>query len=362
MEHKYKKLAQSLRRRIEDGTFPPAGRLPSETELADRFVCSRQTVRQAVALLEAEGYVHRQRGSGTFIKERPAAQVRGKTIGVISTYVDDYIFSSIIRGIETVLSAHGCSMQLAFTRNREELEAKALRSMLAKGVDGMIVEPTKSGFIDLNRGLYLQFREKNIPVVFFNAYYPSLPDFPHVAMDDREAGRLVTDYLLRRGHRRIAGIFQADDLQGQLRYAGYAGALAQYGLHLEPGQLLWFTTQDIPLLPDEMLERVAQTVAGCTGLVCYNDQIAYMLCQALIRRGVRIPEELSVVSVDNSDLASACDPPLTTASHPKDLLGVAAAEQVLRMLEDPALAMGKEFMPELVVRGSAADCHLEKAT
>lgn len=358
--YKYGKLAGELRTAIESGSYAAGRRLPSETELARQRGCSRQTVRQAIDLLEAEGYVSRMRGSGAYVKERPATVARVRTIGVISTYVDDYIFSAIIRGIETVLTAHGCTMQLAFTHNRAELEAKALLAMLDKGVDGLIVEPTKSGFVALNQELYLQIRDAGIPLLFFNAYYPAMPFFPHVAMDDQEAGRLVTAYLLQKGHRRIAGVFQADDLQGQLRYAGYVRALMQRGLMPEPEHVLWFTTQDISYLAQDM-DRILRTIQDCTALVCYNDRVAFPICRELANRGVAVPEELAVISIDNSDLAIACDPPLTSAAHPGDLLGRTAAEQILRLMEQPDYKAGMEFRPELEIRQSTESSLLQKS-
>ena len=351
-------MRQSLQVRIESGVYSPGCRLPSETALAQTAGCSRQTVRRAIDRLESDGLVTRIQGSGTYVRSQ-SAPARVKTVGVVSTYVDDYIFSSIIRGMETVLTESGCGMQLAFTHNQVELEAQALKSMLGKGVDGLIVEPAKSGFINFNRELYLQVRQAGIPLLFFNAYCPGLPGFPHVAMDDRAAGRLVTEHLLGRGHRKIAALFQADDLQGQLRYAGYADALRRKNLTPEPEHILWFATQDIPHLTEDM-DRVLRAAAGCSALVCYNDQIAYALCGEFARRGVQIPGKLSVVGIDNSETASLCSPPLTTAAHPMDRLGAAAARQMLKMIADPGFAAGMEFQPELIVRQSTADVRPQK--
>lgn len=274
-----------------------------------------------------------------------------RTIGVISTYLDDYIFTGITRGIEAALTAKGHRLQLAFTRNMVENEQRVLCSMLEQGVDGLIVEPTKSGLPLVNSALYHRIHAQGIPLMFFNSYYPSLPFFPHVSMNDVEAGRRSATCLLERGHRKIAGIFQCDDLQGHRRYEGYIRALQEYRVKLDSSRILWFATGDIPHLAEDFA-RVERTIRGCTGLICYNDQVAFTLCREFARRGVRVPEDLSLSSIDNSELAAICTPPLTSVGHPMETLGSTAAEHILRLIDEPDFDATVEFPPPVVERAS----------
>ena len=348
---KYMALVNWIKEQVTGGELQYGDKFYSENELTGMFGISRQTVRQAVGILEQEGYVERRRGSGTYVvygglpKHAPT-----RNIGVISTYLDDYIFTSIIKGIETALTKSGYTMQLAFTHNRVENESRALRTMLEKQVDGIIVEPTKSALPNPNGALYQEIHAQKIPLIFFNAYYPSMP-FPHVSMDDRQAGRMATDCLLRAGHRQIAGIFQSDDLQGHLRYAGYVDALRSAGLELQSRHILWYTTEDIRYLAEDF-HRVQRSLDGCTGLVCYNDQIAFGLFGELRRHGIKVPGDLSLVGIDNSDLAEICEVPFTSVAHPMKRLGTTAAENLLRLIEDPAFDATVDFPPTLVERGS----------
>lgn len=349
---KYMTLVNWIRNKVESEELRCGDRLYSENELSAMFGISRQTVRQAVGILEQEHVVERRRGSGTYIVYSPHRQrAATKNIGVITTYLDDYIFTSIIRGIETVLAENGYTMQIAFTHNHVENETRALRTMLEKGVDGIIAEPTKSGLPNLNLPLYEELRRREIPVVFFNAYYPAL-DFPHVAMDDRAAGRIVTNCLIEAGHRRIGGIFQLDDLQGHLRYAGYAGALAKAGLELCDENVIWYATEDRGDLSANF-QRILKRLRDCTGLVCYNDQIAFTVIEQLRKNGVSVPEQLSVVGIDNSEISSLCEVPFTSVSHPKELLGKTVAENLLRLIGgDTRFHATVDFVPELVERES----------
>lgn len=349
---KYQTVVNWIREQVISNRLTFGQKFYSENELSTMFGISRQTVRQAVGILEQEKIVERRRGSGTYVVYQNACANRPRTgnIGVLSTYLDDYIFTNIIKGIETVLSQNGYSMQMAFTHNRVENEARALRAMLEKGVDGIIVEPTKSGLPNPNIAFYKQLHTQKMPLIFFNAYYPEAPA-PHVCMDDRIAGKLATEALLQAGHRRIAGVFQCDDLQGHLRYAGYLEALQEAGVEINSENVLWYSTEDICYL-EEDFHRILRRIEGCTGLVCYNDQLAFRLVGQLRRVGLTVPERISLVGIDNSDLAAICEVPFASVIHPMQELGCVVAENMVKLIANPAFDATVEFAPTLMRRDS----------
>ena len=186
---KHEQVSEWLRERIRSGEWKDGDKLLSEHELARRFGISRQTVRQAVGTLVNEGLLLRRQGSGTYVAGRGGTpRSRSGTIGVVTTYLDRYVFPDIIHGIEQVLTAAGYQMQLGITHNRTQDEGTVLASMLKSRVDGLIVEPTKSALPNPNLPLYRKIGEENIPVIFLNGYYAML-DIPHVSADDYAAGR-----------------------------------------------------------------------------------------------------------------------------------------------------------------------------
>ena len=348
---KYMALVNWIRRKIESKELSYGEKLYSENTLSSMFGISRQTVRQAIKLLERENILESRRGSGTYVIYDPAApQKRSMTVGVATTYVNSYIFPSILKGIESVLTENGYSMQIAFTHNKVENERQVLASMLEKGVDGLIVEPTKSGLPSPNLGLYETIGERKLPLIFINSFYPSLR-LPHVSLDDRRAGFLATNCLIAAGHKRIAGFFKLDDYQGHLRYAGYVNALLEAGLPLEDDNVLWYSTEDADALAGES-GRILSRIDGCTALVCYNDILALQLFGILKENGISVPSGLSVVGIDNSDLAALNEVPLTSVSNPTELLGQTAARNLLRLISDPRFQATVEFTPELVERSS----------
>ncbi|MDL2217353.1 GntR family transcriptional regulator [Christensenellaceae bacterium OttesenSCG-928-M15] len=350
-QSKYASLANSLREDIFTGKYQMGEKLPSENELCKELRLSRQTIRQAIGVLEQEGIVERRQGSGTYIASIKRDNPRPtKNIGIISTYMDSYIFPAIIKGIDAILAENGYMMQLALTHNQVENEARAIQMLLEKDVDGLIVEPTKSGLPNPNMHWYGQVKRRKIPLIFFNAYYAGL-DFPHVCLDDFMAGKKAAQCLIDAGHKSIAGMFQSDDRQGHLRYAGFMEALSEAGLEPKSSNVFWFVTEDIPYLAED-ISRVKRSLQGCTGLVCYNDQIAYTIVTELLTQGCCIPDELSVVGIDNAEIAIHCEVPLTTLTHPMEELGRAAARNILELIKNPNHPATIEFEPELVRRAS----------
>lgn len=352
-ESKYMILANWIKNKIETENLAPGDKFYTENELSTMFKVSRQTVRQAISVLVQDKILEGRQGSGTFIADKSLSEkLYSKNIGVITTYFDDYIFPSIIKGIETVLSKNGYFMQLACTNNNTEDEARAIASMLSNNVDGFIIEPTKSALPNPNKRLYDEIARCGIPVIFLNAYYPDTA-FPYVAMDDVEAGRLAVQNLINNGHKKIALALKSDDIQGHLRYKGITEALNSAKLESPTKNIFWYTTEDIKYI-DEDFSRLNRHIEGCTALVCYNDKIAAIILKSLKNRGILVPSHISIVSIDNSDLASLCEPQLTSVAHPKKQLGITVAENMLKTLGNKGFNANFKFTPTLVERKSVA--------
>lgn len=348
---KYVQLAESLKERIFEEEFEKGDQFYTENSLSQMYSVSRQTVRRAINLLVNEKILESRQGSGTYIDTLPHTQKPStKTIGVIITYFDEYIFPSIINGIESVISSNGYNMQLASTRNDVENEARALRSMIDAGVDAFIIEPTKSALPNGNKYLYDEISNKNIPLIFLNSYYPGM-DFPYIALDDIKAGYLATQYLIENGHEKIALCLKSDDIQGHLRYKGAMTAANDNNIAISMENVFWFTTEDIKYLEEDS-NRIHRYVKNCTSIFCYNDQIAAIIVKILKEKGYSIPEDYSIISIDDEKQAVACSPLLTTIPHPKELLGIEIAKSIFKLISGKNCDINVNFEPELIIRNS----------
>lgn len=353
---KYVDICEDLRSRILEVKIRPGDKLPSENELSAQYGVSRQTVRKALEILQNEGYIYAEHGRGTFCSELMRHRRKSKNIAVITTYLSDYIFPRVIGGIDRVLTKNDYSILLKNTKNSRSMEAKCLEELLQKDIDGLIIEPSKSQIMCRHMNLYEMLDSYQIPYVFIQGSYAQMRDKPHILMDDCRGGYLVTEHLLARGRRSIVGMFKSDDVQGQQRHKGYVQALQAAGIPYDPDKVVWFYTEDRKSHPYEKMKQLIDEREHLyfDGVVCYNDQIALQVLQAMGEKGVLCPQQVAVTGYDDSYLAATCRVPLTTVAHPQERLGEMAAELLLRLIREGAQAADTKIViePELIVRAS----------
>lgn len=328
---KYQQVIEWVRQRMQNGELSAGDRLESENELSAFFGISRQTIRHALELLVREGVLERRQGSGTYIKDTKASEEEklelSKTVTIVSTYVDGYIFPRILQAMVRELEKGGYGIQIMFTNNRLETERRLLLRLLEeKSRNPLIIEPVMSGIPNPNIKYYRRLKARGIPSLFFHSYYPEL-DIPHVSMNDEMAGRAATEYLIRHGHTKIGGIFKSDDGQGHRRYKGYLKAFLHAGIEIEESRICWIDTQDVQSFSD-IYPKVRKHFADCTACVCYNDEVAHELTEAQKDETWLGSEGISMISVDNSELARLNSIPLTSVTHPMEALGQKAAEGI----------------------------------
>lgn len=347
---KYQDLIEYITGLIESGALTPGDKLSSENELARQFGISRQTVRTAIGILEEQGVLRRVKGSGTYLSDHRHSEQQNR-IAVITTYVDSYIFPKIIQGIEEKLFERGYSVQIAFTNNTLEREKNVLADIISRDdVAGVIVEGTKSGLPNPNLSLYRKIQARNIPILFINTYYPEL-SVPHVSLDDVQAARKAVDYLIGKGHRDIGAVLKLDDGQGRQRYLGYLQAMDAAGYPVTDSRMVWIDTDESKQLA-YCTDKILNRLESCTALLCYNDQIAFQLVRLLGDHGIRVPEDVALISIDDSDLAIHSEVQITSLPHPKEKLGAKAAELLLRMIDSGKTADSYEFDTRVVERDS----------
>ena len=329
---KYEKIAEWIRNEVEAGALSLGDKLPPENELMVQFQVSRQTVRTALSLLRKEGIVEGRRGSGSYITanvhRRTGKEIR---IAVLLTCVDSYIFPALLRGMEAGLSREGCTLQISVTENAVEKERMLLKEFLrTSSIDGLIAEPVKSGLPNPNLGLYRELKSAGVPVLFVNSFYPEI-DIPYVSLN--------------------GGIFKADDGQGRRRYAGYMQALMERDLKIRSQDVIWIDSNEMADMDGES-EKFLKRLEHCTACVCYNDEIACKLELILKKGGVQVPQDISIVGIDNSNLAELSQTPLTSLENPAEELGRAAAEKIAACVKHGVKMDTQEFDPRLVIRNS----------
>jgi GntR family transcriptional regulator of arabinose operon len=351
---KYQRIADEIREKILSQSFQVGKAIPTELQLQKSYQVSRDTVRKAVSVLVNEGFLRREKGSGTYVNELPeprqtAEKSEKKTIGLITTYISDYIFPTIIRGIEQELNAKGYSLLLSSTNNDYAQEKKCLEKMIDFGVDGLIVEPTKSNQYNPNLATYVNLREHNIPIVMINAVYEEL-NTPFICVDDVEVGFLATKELIDNHHKNLLLVTKLDDLQGKLRMKGFIKACEENHIQISSDSIITFTTESFDSVYSKVIHLLKKR-PEITGVVCYNDMVAKILTTKLMELGLNIPEDYSIVGNDDSTL-SRMGINLTTTKHPKERMGIDAARWIVQAIEQGSPGESILYQPELIRRGS----------
>ncbi|MCA0991329.1 GntR family transcriptional regulator [Pseudalkalibacillus hwajinpoensis] len=349
---KYTIIEKHFKELISNGEIQPGDQLPTENELVEQFGVSRHTIRRAFTNLEHEGYIDRGRGKGTFCSFNfGTKKTKSKTIAIITTYISDYIFPRITSGIEEVLSSKGYHFLLLNTNNNKEKEQECLRKALELNVAGVIIEPTLSAKENTNKSYFRELEKKNIPYIMINSKYEEVHP-SYIVLDDLDGGYKLTNHLVELGHHKIAGIFKSDDAQGVNRYLGYAKSLISADLTMNNSFVGKYKTEEKEVFGYNFAKELLLQEDHPTAFVCYNDQIALQVIQAIKEAQLIIPNDIAVVGFDDSYIATATDVKLTSAIHPKEVMGEKVAKGIVDLIEGRINEFRYTLSPEIVVRNS----------
>lgn len=359
MKYKYEEVEKSIIDWIVAGKYKTHEKIPTESELMKMFNVSRHTIRKSIDDLVTTQYLYKKQGSGIYISdwtENKENLKNTKNVAVLTTYISNYIFPNIIRGMEDALYAESYSLLLSSTNNNVMFENINLKNLLAHKVDGLILEPTKSAYQSPNIGYLNNIISKNIPIVTIDTSYPEI-NVPSLRTDDFKGGKLATNHLISLGHKKLMGIFKVDDLQGINRMNGFITECQENNISPSSGQILTYLSEEIDSSLPSKIESTLKSEKRPTGIFCYNDEIAYIVLTIANKLNIKIPEELSIVGFDDSQLAVIMQPTLTSITHPKEQMGKDAANLIIKLINNNNHFEASDsilYDPKLIIRKSTA--------
>jgi DNA-binding LacI/PurR family transcriptional regulator len=272
---------------------------------------------------------------------------RSKAIGVIVTSIADPFVSGVVRGIEEIAGDNGYRVVLGTSHNDPEREVNAVKALREWQVDAVIVASSRVGAL---YGPLLQ--EIGVPIVLINSQHPGT--FIHsLSVDDAQGAWLATNHLISLGHRVIGLIRGPVGYRAtKNRQAGYRRALKQAGITFDQTLLEQGNGQ---VEGGEQVVRLLSHDPAPTAIFCHNDLTAIGALAALKRRGVRVPNDISLVGFDNIQMSQYTDPPLTTIAQPTSEMGQRAMRIALTLMNDPDVQVADVVIQgELMVRESTA--------
>jgi LacI family transcriptional regulator len=267
------------------------------------------------------------------------------TVGLITNDLEGRFSIPILMGAEDAFGAGEMSVFLCDAREDPVREAQHLRALLSRRVDGLLIVGSRT---DPRPSL-----GQDLPVPVVYVYAPS--DDPRdlsLTPDNVAAGRLATEHLLSLGRRRIALV--AGDRSyaaARDRVVGVARALSAAGESLAHDEPLYGTWSEA--WGRQATRTLLTAAGGFDGMVCGSDQIARGALDALREEGVRIPQDVAVVSFDNWEiLATGSRPQLSSIDMDFETLGRLAAQRLFQALDDDVGSGVSAHPVRLVVRGS----------
>lgn len=356
--HRYMDIVTDIKEQVANGVLLPGSKIKSENELSEEYGLSRQTVRHSIAVLEEDGLVRRVKGSGTYITDNALTdRSNRKKVAVVTTYVNNYIFPQMIQHMEKVLADSGYMVQIYFTYNRISKEREILEGIIeADEVAGIIIEATKSNLPNPNLKYFEKLKQMHIPVLFINTYYEEL-NMPHVSINDVQAGALATEHVIEKGHTKIGGVFKLDDGQGAKRYFGFLETINKAGINISGNDIVWFDTVDIesPENIESLYERIHSRLGSRTAIVFYNDEVATKLMEAFRKHGIKVPDDISIIGIDDSVASTNEEDHITSIIFPTRDVADKAARNLLELIKNPKFDGTYEFSLELVERNSVKE-------
>ncbi|MFP3961662.1 LacI family DNA-binding transcriptional regulator [Actinomadura fulvescens] len=279
--------------------------------------------------------------------ERPT-QLRGdraRLVGLVLPELQNPIFPALAEVVGGTLAQLGFTPVLCTRAVAGLSEADYVQLLLDQQASGVVFDGGQFAEANAPHDHYLVLRERGMPVVLVNAAIDDL-GFPRVSTDDAVAVEQAYGHLRSLGHDRIGLVVGPEDhMPSRRKVAAFERVAA--GLGLSRVEHTLFSLEGGQAATTRLLQD------GITGVVCGSDPLALGAIKAVRRRGMRVPDDVSVVGFDDSALMSCVDPPLTTVRQAIEAMGRAAVTLLVRQIEG-ASAVDEEllFEPELVVRGS----------
>jgi LacI family transcriptional regulator len=293
----------------------------------------REAVLQAVSELDYRPNIFAQ----------SLASGQSMTIGVLTQNFGSPMYDAIMRGVIMGLQGSAYSPIFADGQWQTAVERRIIQTLINRRVDGLVIVGGQLPFNALSE------IEKDLPLIIVARAVPELPE-RCIFTDNFRGAYEATKFLIEYGHRKIVHI-TGDPIQEDAvrRLEGYRQALGDAGIEFNPALVIEgsFRRQSGVLAVETLIAR-GQTFSA---IFAANDQMAFGARLALFRRGIRVPDDVSLIGYDDQSDSAYMIPPLTTMRQPAAEMGKAAAHMLLDILKGEAVEI-PEFQSELVIRES----------
>ncbi len=275
------------------------------------------------------------------LNARSLVNNKSKLIGVIIPQTEttsqiilkNPFYSEIVSGIEVKLRAAGYNMILSGVDN----DKSYLNTSVQRNLDGAIIMGI------YQEKFYDELKQASIPIVLIDSYVTD-DSFYRVGIDDEMGGYMATKYLIEQGHRDIALVTGSIKRDGVIekRFLGYKRALNEMNVFYNPDYVIEGVVSHESGYNAGTI--ISEKFKNVTAVFASADLIALGLIKSFAEKGIRIPEDISVMGFDNISILEYIYPPLTTVSQNISLKGEKAAEALIDIIENQRVKNPKELI------------------
>ena len=269
---------------------------------------------------------------------------RTDTIGLLIPNIENSFFAGVAGVV--IRESRNYKVVVVDTQEDERNEQDGLSALLARRVDGIVAAPCGS-----NSELFASVQEGGMPLVLIDRYLPDAGMLSYVTTDNYRGAVMATEYLLENGHRRIACIQGTPhSMPVRDRVRGFGDTLRAHGL----GDRIVVTGEDFSVQNGYLETKLALAQAERpTAIFALSNLILLGVVKAVHESGLRIPDDISVVSFDDNMLFNYLDPAITCIGQPTDEIGTLAVKLLIRAVREPGAAPSHLHLPpSLIIRRS----------
>jgi len=306
--------------------------------LNDDPVINEETKRKVIQVAQELNYTPLRS------RKRSSTRKRNKIIALMVTDISNPFFPEIVHGVEDLAFEFGYSVSLWNTREDIEREKQYVETLKVSEVNGIILGSSR-----IKEERIREVTENDIPCVIINRIIEGIPS---VFADYENGAYQATKYLVNLGHGRIALINGPANAQPSLwREKGFLRALKELGKEIEEN-LLSFNFPNVEGGYVATLKLLSIDNPP-TAIFAYNDLVALGAMKAIREKNMLVSKDVSLVGYDDIFLSAYLDPPLTTVSQPKYMMGKLAADLLFRLINGEKVKNNQiSLKPELIIRSS----------
>jgi len=282
-----------------------------------------------------------------YIRNHVAGSMRSSrthTIGIVSSDSSNPFFAEVLLHIEDTARKLNYQILLINTEEQAENEYEAVKLLMGRQVDGLIIIPVFNS--EINRELYSSLK---IPFIFAGRRIKGLEEHS-ILHGDTEGARQVFDHFIRKGHSKILYLAGPDIISNtEDRLKGFYESFEEHGLPISQ-ELIIRTTGHI----DDGYTAINSALnkgLEFTAVSCFNDLVAMGALKSLYENGLNVPNDIEVFGYDNLQMSQYMQPRLSSVDIPKAKLGQMAVEELVRHIEFPDQKYSTQFIkPRLIFR------------